>query len=490
MNPHRSLFLVILFSSIIFTNFNHCETDYALSMKIRLRTTSDWTLVKLEGIGELLLSNHTQSKYNHNVVTEDNHISIWIGKPQYDENLTQIEVSLVVVNPENITVHISKGYIGYTNIKVSAWTGENYRNINRITHRRTAGDQSHNRYSTIMYQKNLEPYKIRLIPPSTKQEKEVLAVYYPWYGKPDEGNLGRHWGYVNETSIQESPNYPLLGAYDSTNPSIINNHIEMARSSGITCFTVSWWGIDTYEDKAFKKLLNNTKNFKTCVYYETYRIPTPLLEEQVVSELQYIIKNYGSHPNYLRYNDKPVVIVFSAEGQSRDKDFWFKIRSRVDTCILIGDFRSLELLDVFDGVHIYNELDLQKHKHLTSWISNQNRRLVYDSIPMFNLESREGYIIYDSLLTVGTVTPGYDDTKIRVNGTKISRHGNETYRNYWRPIHEYPLDWVLITSWNEWHEGTEIEPSRENGYSALYETRKQVEKFMEINGGREGCHES
>ncbi|MFW6109416.1 MAG: glycoside hydrolase family 99-like domain-containing protein, partial [archaeon] len=82
------------------------------------------------------------------------------------------------------------------------------------------------------------------------------------------------------------------------------------------------------------------------------------------------------------------------------------------------------------------------------------------------------------LLTVGTVTPGYDDTKIRVNGTKISREGNETYRKYWRPIHEYSLDWVLITSWNEWHEGTEIEPSRENGYSALYETRKQVEKFM------------
>ncbi|MBD3173456.1 hypothetical protein GF326_13420 [Candidatus Bathyarchaeota archaeon] len=92
MTPHRNLFLVILFSSIIFTNFTHGETDYALSMNIRLRTTSDWTLVKLEGIGELLLSDHTKSKYNHNVVADDDHISIWIGKPQYDESLTQIEV--------------------------------------------------------------------------------------------------------------------------------------------------------------------------------------------------------------------------------------------------------------------------------------------------------------------------------------------------------------------------------------------------------------
>ncbi|MBD3173457.1 hypothetical protein GF326_13425 [Candidatus Bathyarchaeota archaeon] len=326
--------------------------------------------------------------------------------------------------------------------------------------------------------------------PLYQTEKEVLAVYYPWYGKPDEENLGRYWGYVNDTSIQESTNYPLLGAYDSTNTSVINKHIEMARSSGITCFTVSWWGVNTYEDKVFKKLLNNTKDFKTCVYYETYRTPTPLLEEQVITELQYIIKNYSSHPNYFRYNGKPVVIVFSAEGQNRDDDFWLKIRSRVNACFLIGDFRSPELLDVFDGVHIYNELDLQKHKHLTSWTSSQNRRLVYDSIPMFNLKSRDCFIICDSLLTLGTVTPGYDDTKIRANGTRISRNGNETYRNYWATIHEYPLDWVLITSWNEWHEGTEIEPNREKGYNALYETRKQVEKFMEINDDREGCHES
>ncbi len=86
-------------------------------------------------------------------------------------------------------------------------------------------------------------------------------------------------------------------------------------------------------------------------------------------------------------------------------------------------------------------------------------------------------MIYEDKLTIGTVSPGFDDTNIRLNGIIIPRQGVETYQRSWDMILSYDLDWVLITSWNEWHEGTEIEPSRENGHTALNETRIQVEKF-------------
>ena len=41
------------------------------------------------------------------------------------------------------------------------------------------------------------------------------------------------------------------------------------------------------------------------------------------------------------------------------------------------------------------------------------------------------------------------------------RWGGETYRVLWREAIAAAPDYVLITSWNEWHEGSELEPSVE-----------------------------
>ena len=41
----------------------------------------------------------------------------------------------------------------------------------------------------------------------------------------------------------------------------------------------------------------------------------------------------------------------------------------------------------------------------------------------------------------------------------------------------YP-DWVLLTTFNEWHEGSEIEPSIENGTRELSTTKKFAPTFL------------
>jgi hypothetical protein len=120
-----------------------------------------------------------------------------------------------------------------------------------------------------------------------------------------------------------------------------------------------------------------------------------------------------------------------------------------------------------------------EHRKITAWISDQNQILPYSSVSVFNTQSRNGFIAYMDKLTIGTVSPGYDDTEIRINGKSLPRMGNTTYRQYWEHIHASKVDWVLITSWNEWHEGTEIEPSKEHGYDALRETSIQAKKFRE-----------
>ncbi len=47
----------------------------------------------------------------------------------------------------------------------------------------------------------------------------------------------------------------------------------------------------------------------------------------------------------------------------------------------------------------------------------------------------------------------------------------------WKTTVKADTDWALITSFNEWHEGSEIEPSIEYGKQYLCLAQKFSEKF-------------
>src|SRR5262249_29800464 len=64
---------------------------------------------------------------------------------------------------------------------------------------------------------------------------------------------------------------------------------------------------------------------------------------------------------------------------------------------------------------------------------------------------------------VPAVGPGFDDRVIRTPGTLVPRAGGATYDATWAAALAVDPPWVLVSTWNEWHEGSEIEPSVEDG---------------------------
>jgi hypothetical protein len=76
-----------------------------------------------------------------------------------------------------------------------------------------------------------------------------------------------------------------------------------------------------------------------------------------------------------------------------------------------------------------------------------------------------------------TVIPGYDDTKIRKPGLAVGRYEGELYRVQWEEAVKANPHWILITSFNEWHEGSEIEPSSEYGRRYLDLTTEYAKRF-------------
>jgi hypothetical protein len=122
----------------------------------------------------------------------------------------------------------------------------------------------------------------------------VGAYYYVWYS-----SSGRHW---NDEICNTVRLHPILGQYDSRNSTIHKQHIEWAKYHGINFFAISWWGKNSFENKAtlsFIQTLNNIGNpIKFCI----------LAEKNL--DLDYIYNTYAQNPAYQKLNDKPLIIIW------------------------------------------------------------------------------------------------------------------------------------------------------------------------------------
>jgi len=307
--------------------------------------------------------------------------------------------------------------------------------------------------------------------------RRVMTFYYPWYGIPDgPGGAGRmvHWRQVDpaKRDIAASTHYPTLGAYDSHDAKLIEQHCKWAVGAGIDTFIVSWWGHGSYSDRAMKVILDgcHRHKLKVCIYYET--VPRPQTAESAAKDILKVLEKYARHKAYLKVAGQPVVFVYGRTLREIGLDEWARAAKLLDEryrggVALIGDRFKADAAAVFDGLHTYNIAGALRDKGLAEvreWVSR-----TYPS--WVKLAERAGKI------STVTVIPGYDDTKIRKPGLVVRRFGGELYRVQWQAAIAAKPRWILITSFNEWHEGSEIEPSFEHGKLYLELTAEFAGRF-------------
>jgi len=78
-----------------------------------------------------------------------------------------------------------------------------------------------------------------------------------------------------------------------------------------------------------------------------------------------------------------------------------------------------------------------------------------------------------------TVSPGYDDTRLD-DGRAVRvtpREQGAYYDAQWQAAFASGADWVLVTSWNEWWENSQIEPSALYGDFYVGRTRAWADAF-------------
>jgi hypothetical protein len=307
--------------------------------------------------------------------------------------------------------------------------------------------------------------------------RKVLTFYYPWYGTADgPGGAGRtvHWGRIDAAGkdIEASTDYPQLGAYDSHDPKVIDQHCRWAKDAGIDALIVSWWGHDHYTDRAMGAILDGCERhgLSACIYYET--VPKPQTSRSAADDIIKVLNKYGAHPAHLRVDGKPVVFIYGRALQELGLTEWLEALKLVRAgykggVTAVGDQFSYGAARVFDGLHTYNtagNLRGREPEDARSWASQTYQSWV-------ELADRAGRI------NAITVIPGYDDTKIRKPGLAVKRYDGGLYRVQWEEAIKADPHWILITSFNEWHEGSEIEPSLQYGRQYLDLTAEYTKSF-------------
>lgn len=311
-------------------------------------------------------------------------------------------------------------------------------------------------------------------------QSNVHVFYYIWYGNPEFDKSFFHWNHkvLPHWTDQENKKYSMIGKpydaskdsiganfypkrglYSSSSYSIVTEHFKEINNHGMGVIVISWWGINEKDengkngDYLIPMLLDVAKktNVKIVFHLEPYKQRSALSTK---NDIEYIIQKYGNHPSFYRYKGKPMFYIYDSylinnwdtilSPNAKDTIRGTSIDSYMISLYLGDQYKNFIIQSNFDGIYTYfASIGFTQGSTPSNW--KQLSQWCHDNKMIF----------------IPSVGPGYIDTRIRPwNGQNTkSRENGEYYKRMFRDaIHSAP-EIISITSYNEWHEGTQIEPS-------------------------------
>ncbi len=297
----------------------------------------------------------------------------------------------------------------------------------------------------------------------------IVVHYMPWFeAKPTSQRWGWHWT-MNAFDPEEitggrrsiaSHYYPLIGPYDSGDPVVIEYHLLLMKLAGIDGIIADWYGLSDYID--YPALHQNTSTLfdraaklglLVGICYEDQTINKLVAAGQISSsnriihakrEIEWLRANWFTKPFYLRLNGKPVLLSFGEQG--------------------LSDNEWAEVFSSTDDVPLY--------------LSERKRRSVamgsFDwPQPQIGLASLDEYYqaVKGDPVFMPVVFPRFHDIykegKAQESYPRIPDDRGRTFAMTFARALNSGAPLVQIATWNDWGEGTVIEPSKEFGYRDL-----------------------
>ncbi len=286
-------------------------------------------------------------------------------------------------------------------------------------------------------------------PLNAQSERPIMAFYYPWYEMTD-------WTY---SKMSDLPVPQYSGGEDAT----LRRHIQQARDAGIDTLICTWYGPNetrlNARCKRLQELMAEMGNgLKIAIIPDQSAWGELKNVDNLANALAVLQTDFMSKPTYQTFQGKPVVFWFYPPSLG-DATTWKQLRAKADPNrqqFWFGGTEKAEYLEVFDTLYFFD--------------------ITWEKAPGRGMASYKELLEGTNRPFVATVMPGYDDLAYR-NGHQRLREDGAYYRGTWEDAIKYKPAAVVLTSFNEFFEGSHIEPSEKYGDLYLRLTKEMSDKF-------------
>jgi hypothetical protein len=187
-----------------------------------------------------------------------------------------------------------------------------------------------------------------------------------------------------------------------------------------------------------------------------------------------VLINWAYGPNYLRLGGRPVIIFtdmdrpWGSDGAAADG--WARIRAAVDpnhTSIWMAEGLYPTFNPLFDGLYVYR---IDHADYPQAWLKQPRWAAGLRAV------ESQGNLPLGGLYFADTIAAGFDDTRsVNLGGDLRSgaptfardRRDGGYYADTFAVTSQTGGDFLMVKSFNEWVEGTEIEPGTTYGNEYL-----------------------
>jgi len=313
-------------------------------------------------------------------------------------------------------------------------------------------------------------------------EKLLLMHYMPWYETPEvRGRWGSHWtgpakqhdpSRMGDDGLRDiwSHYHPLIGLYDSTDEAVIECQLLQMKLAGVDGVIVDWYGLSKAADyppihaatqAVFRVAERLGVQFAICYEDRTVghlvksgALPETKMGDHLGETFQWMSEAWFGASHYVRLDGRPLLLNFGPI-HVKDAGSWDEALASVE-----GARPAYYALH-----HLWKGIGADggfTWIHPDAWKVEEGAR----EAPKLRLAQTYRRVAADPRQVIVSAFPGFRDVYEESHPTIEHRDGQTLQASLEVCLEgDWPI--VQLATWNDYGEGTMIEPTHEFGYRFL-----------------------